>query len=56
VLSKSLGSSNTLNIVHATVEALRGLEEPAAVAARRGLSLEEVAPKRLLRAETKVGA
>ena len=56
VLSKSLGSSNTINIVHATVEALRGLEEPAAVAARRGLSLEEVAPKRLLRAETKVGA
>ena len=28
VLSKSLGSSNTLNIVHATVEALRQLEEP----------------------------
>jgi small subunit ribosomal protein S5 len=35
VLSKSLGSSNTLNIVHATVEALKQLEEPRAVAARR---------------------
>jgi small subunit ribosomal protein S5 len=56
VLSKSLGSSNTLNIVHATVAALQGLEEPRAVAARRGLSLDEVAPARLLRAETKVGA
>ena len=28
VLSKSLGSSNQINIVHATVEALRSLEEP----------------------------
>jgi len=56
VLSKSLGSSNTLNIVHATVAALKGLEEPRAVAARRGLSLDEVAPAALLRAETKVGA
>ena len=56
VLSKSLGSSNTLNIVHATVEALKGLEEPRAVAARRGLSLDEVAPAALLRAEAKVGA
>ena len=37
VLSKSLGSSNQINIVHATVEALRMLEQPEAVAARRGL-------------------
>ena len=55
VLSKSLGSSNTINIVHATIEALRLLEEPAAVAARRGLSLEEVAPAGLLRMQ-KAGA
>ncbi len=48
VLSKSLGSSNTLNIVHATVAALRQLEEPASVAARRGKTLAEVAPPRLL--------
>ncbi|GAA2719824.1 30S ribosomal protein S5 [Cellulomonas aerilata] len=51
VLSKSLGSSNAINIVHATVEALRGLERPEAVAARRGLSLEHVAPASLLRAQ-----
>jgi small subunit ribosomal protein S5 len=51
VLSKSLGSSNAINIVHATVEALRGLERPEAVAARRGLTLEHVAPAPLLRAQ-----
>ena len=51
VLSKSLGSSNTINIVHATVEALKQLEEPRAVAARRGLEFEDVAPERLIRAE-----
>ena len=51
VLSKSLGSSNTINIVHATVAALKQLEEPRAVAARRGLDVERVVPARLLRAE-----
>jgi len=51
VLSKSLGSSNTINIVHATVEALKQLEEPRAVASRRGLDLDQVAPARLIRAE-----
>ncbi|MCK6079086.1 30S ribosomal protein S5 [Microbacterium sp. EYE_5] len=62
VLSKSLGSSNTINIVHATVEALKQLEEPRAVAARRGLDFDQVAPARLVRAEAeaakaaKVGA
>ena len=50
VLSKSLGSDNAINVVHATVAALRGLEPPEAVAARRGLALEEVAPAALLRA------
>ncbi|KZE89294.1 30S ribosomal protein S5 [Microbacterium sp. TNHR37B] len=62
VLSKSLGSSNTINIVHATVAALQQLEEPRAVAARRGLDFDQVAPARLIRAEAdaiaaqKVGA
>jgi len=51
VLSKSLGSSNAINIVHATVEALRGLEQPEAVAARRGLPVEHVVPAALLRAQ-----
>jgi small subunit ribosomal protein S5 len=56
VLSKSLGSSNTINIVHATVAALKQLEEPAEVAARRGLTVEEVAPKGLLLEQSKAGA
>ena len=50
VLSKSLGSSNQINIVHATVEALRMLEQPEQVAARRGLPVEDVAPAALLKA------
>jgi small subunit ribosomal protein S5 len=50
VLSKSLGSSNAINIVHATVAALKLLESPEMVAARRGLTVEEVAPAALLRA------
>ena len=50
VLSKSLGSQNAINIVHATVEALKQLEQPEAVAARRGLPLEDVAPAAMLRA------
>jgi small subunit ribosomal protein S5 len=49
VLSKSLGSSNTINIVHATVKALSMLEEPSAVAGRRGLSIEHVVPAQILR-------
>lgn len=56
VLSKSLGSSNAINIVHATVAALRGLERPEQVAARRGLPLEDVAPAALLRAQAEVGS
>ena len=50
VLSKSLGSSNPINIVHATVAALRGLTRPEEIAARRGLPLEDVAPPAMLRA------
>ncbi|WP_216210470.1 30S ribosomal protein S5 [Amycolatopsis aidingensis] len=49
VLSKSLGSDNAINIVRATVAALRGLQRPEEVAARRGLPLEDVAPARMLR-------
>jgi len=50
VLSKSLGSSNAINIVHATVAALKLLESPEAVAKRRGLAVEDVAPAALLKA------
>jgi small subunit ribosomal protein S5 len=50
VLSKSLGSDNPINIVHATVAALKLLVRPEEVAARRGLPLEDVAPAGMLRA------
>ena len=50
VLAKSLGSANSINVVHATVAALQQLEEPEQVAKRRGKSVEEVAPAALLRA------
>jgi small subunit ribosomal protein S5 len=50
VLSKSLGSSNPINIVHATVAALQALVRPEEIAARRGLPLEDVAPAAMLRA------
>ena len=56
VLSKSLGSDNAINVVHATVAALRGLERPEEVAARRGLPIEDVAPAALLRARAGAGA
>ena len=56
VLSKSLGSSNTINIVHATVTALKALEEPRAVAARRGLDYDAVVPEIIIRNEAKAAA
>ena len=51
VLSKSLGSDNAINIVHAAVAALKGLERPEQVAARRGLPVDRVAPAAMLRAQ-----
>ncbi len=56
VLSKSLGSSNPINIVHATVAALQGLVRPEEIAARRGLPLEDVAPAAMLRARAQSAA
>lgn len=50
VLSKSLGSANAINVVHATVAALKELEMPEVVARRRGKSVEDVAPAALLKA------
>jgi small subunit ribosomal protein S5 len=55
VLTKSLGSDNAINVVHATVEALRSLERPESVAGRRGLPLEDVVPPALLRARAAGG-
>ncbi len=42
ILSKSLGSSNPHNMVKATIDALRQLEDPSEVAQRRGVSLKKV--------------
>ena len=50
VLSKSLGSDNAINVVHATVDALKQLVRPEEVAARRGKIVEEVTPAAMLRA------
>jgi len=57
VLTKSLGSNNPINMVHATAAALRMLETPQAIATRRGRSLEDVAPAAIARAvAAQVGA
>ena len=44
ILTKSLGSSNMLNVVYATVQALDQLKSPQEEAARRGKSVNEVIP------------
>jgi small subunit ribosomal protein S5 len=49
ILAKSLGSDNAINVVHATVAALKMLQRPEEVAARRGLPIEDVAPPSMLR-------
>jgi small subunit ribosomal protein S5 len=50
ILAKSLGSDNAINVVHATVAALKQIQRPEEVAARRGLPIEDVAPAGMLRA------
>jgi small subunit ribosomal protein S5 len=50
VLAKSLGSDNAINVVQATVAALKMLQRPEEVAARRGLPIEDVAPAGMLKA------
>ncbi|BDR52457.1 30S ribosomal protein S5 [Bombiscardovia nodaiensis] len=49
ILTKSMGSATAVNVVRATVAGLKALEEPEEIAARRGLTLEEVAPDSLLK-------
>jgi small subunit ribosomal protein S5 len=56
VLSKSLGSSNPINMVHATVAALKDLSRPEEIAAKRGLPIEDVAPKAMLAARAAAAA
>jgi small subunit ribosomal protein S5 len=42
VLSKCYGSTNPVNVVRATFEALRKMSSPESVAAKRGKSVEEI--------------
>jgi small subunit ribosomal protein S5 len=50
ILSKSLGSSNQINIVKAAVAGLRSLRRPEHVARLRGRDVHDVAPKPMLEA------
>jgi small subunit ribosomal protein S5 len=51
-----MGSSNSINVVHATVAALKGLSRPEEIAAKRGLPIEDVAPKAMLAARAAASA
>ena len=44
ILTKSMGSSNILNVVKATMQALEELKDPATEARRRGIALDRVQP------------
>ena len=42
VLSKAYGSTNPINIVRATIAALENMNSPESIAAKRGLSVDEI--------------
>jgi small subunit ribosomal protein S5 len=42
VVAKSLGSTNPYNLVRATLDALKNISTPAEIAAKRGLSVEQL--------------
>lgn len=42
VLAKSVGSNNPINLVRATIKGLLAMQSPAAIAAKRGKSLDEI--------------
>jgi small subunit ribosomal protein S5 len=45
ILSKSLGSGNPINIVHAALAGLRQLKRPEQIARMRGMDVADVAPR-----------
>ena len=46
VLSKSLGTSNKHNVVHATVAALKGLKSPEQFASKRSMQIDDLSYQR----------
>jgi small subunit ribosomal protein S5 len=50
VVAKSLGTSNAINVAHATINGLKSLRRPDEVARLRGKAPDEVAPAGMLRA------
>jgi small subunit ribosomal protein S5 len=50
ILSKSMGSSNPINIVHAVMAGLQSLRRPVDIAAARGRDVNEIAPRPMLEA------
>jgi small subunit ribosomal protein S5 len=50
VVAKSLGTSNAINVAHATLAGLKALRRPDEVARLRGKTPEEVTPAGVLRA------
>jgi small subunit ribosomal protein S5 len=42
VLAKCIGSPNPINVIRATVKGLAGMASPAQIAAKRGLSVEQI--------------
>jgi small subunit ribosomal protein S5 len=48
VLAKSMGTSNRINVVHATVDALKSLRRPEEVARLRDVELEDILPSKML--------
>jgi small subunit ribosomal protein S5 len=50
ILTKSMGSSNPINIVHAVMAGLRALRRPAEIAALRGRDLNDIAPRPMIEA------
>src|SRR5438093_12388010 len=48
ILSKSLGSDNAINIVHAAMAGLRGLRRPEEIARLRGRDVQEIAPRAMV--------